>query len=83
MGGCRPDCLSKVLPRDGSSGVTIWVRDLGDDSRNVSKYLGRTCGLPGAGDGEEGATDRGQFLVGGGGGKHDSGVRDKNYQKLH
>ena len=34
VGGGGPDRLGKVLPRGGSSGVTIWSRDLGAEGSN-------------------------------------------------
>ena len=56
--GGGPDCLSKVLLRGGSSGVTIWGRYLGSDGIYSSKTRGIACGIPTTGDRAEYATDR-------------------------
>ena len=37
-GGGRPDQLGKVIPRSGSGGANIWVRNLGGYGRNDVKY---------------------------------------------
>ena len=36
-GGGGPVSLSKVIPRCGTSGVSIWGRDIGSDNSNVTK----------------------------------------------
>ena len=82
-GGGGHNYLRNVLPRSGSSSVTIWGRDLIDDGINGSKTRGRTCEISAAGDRSEDATDRGRFLAEGGRGKRASGGGDKTSQDLH
>ena len=61
--GGGPVCIGKFLPRSGTSGIAIWVRDLSGDGSNVKKDQGRTRRIPVAGDREEDAKSRGQFLA--------------------
>ena len=44
-GGGGPDYIMKVLPRGGSRGVSILVREPGADGDNGTEARGRTCGI--------------------------------------
>ena len=75
--GSRPNGLSKVLPRSGPGGATLWVANLGIDGSDDGKNREGPGVFLAAGDGDEGLKSGGRYFSKGGGRQGDPGGREQ------